>query len=77
MAQKSSTAKKIGLADLAHYVGDSDHMQISPEHLVSDVFTNARRMKLDAVEPVNIRVQANAQQQAIPSICLRLTSTAT
>ncbi len=40
-------AKKIAYADLAHYVGDPDHMQISSQDLVSTEFINSRRMKLD------------------------------
>ncbi|MFQ5572588.1 MAG: gamma-glutamyltransferase, partial [Rhodothermales bacterium] len=41
-------AKKLAFADLERYVGDPDHMTISPEDLLSDDFIHARRALLDA-----------------------------
>ena len=40
-------AKKLAYADLARYVGDRDHMTVSPEDLLSDDFVTQRRASLD------------------------------
>ncbi|MFC1500352.1 gamma-glutamyltransferase [Candidatus Zixiibacteriota bacterium] len=40
-------AKKLAFADLARYVGDPDHLDVSPEHLISDSFIEARRALLN------------------------------
>ena len=40
-------AKKLAFADLATYVGDRDHMNVSPEELLSDDFIAQRRSQLD------------------------------
>ncbi len=40
-------AKKLAFADLARYVGDPDHLDVPPEHLISDEFIEARRARLD------------------------------
>ncbi|MDB4910011.1 MAG: gamma-glutamyltransferase, partial [Gemmatimonadetes bacterium] len=40
-------AKKLAYADLARYVGDADHLDVSPEHMLSDAFIAERRSHLD------------------------------
>ncbi len=40
-------AKKLAYADLRHFVGDPDHMEIDPEALLSDEFIAGRRSLLD------------------------------
>ncbi len=40
-------AKKLAFADLARFIGDRDHMTVSPEDLLSDEFIARRRMLLD------------------------------
>jgi gamma-glutamyltranspeptidase/glutathione hydrolase len=40
-------AKKLAYADLDQYVGDADHLTLSPERLLGDPFISARRAKLD------------------------------
>jgi gamma-glutamyltranspeptidase/glutathione hydrolase len=40
-------AKKLAFADLARYIGDPEHMDVEPEHLLSDVFIEQRRSQLD------------------------------
>jgi gamma-glutamyltranspeptidase / glutathione hydrolase len=41
-------AKKLAYADLAQYVGDADHLTISPSRMLSDEFINERRSHLDS-----------------------------
>ncbi len=41
-------AKKLAFADLARYVADPAHMQVSPERLLADDFIRQRRSQLDA-----------------------------
>lgn len=40
-------AKKLAFADLARFIGDRDHMTVSPEDLLSDEFIERRRTLLD------------------------------
>jgi gamma-glutamyltranspeptidase/glutathione hydrolase len=40
-------AKKLAFADLAGWVGDPEHMTVSPEDLLSDEFIDARRALID------------------------------
>ena len=40
-------AKKLAYADLARYVGDADHLTITPERMLSDEFIAERRAHLD------------------------------
>ena len=40
-------AKKLAYADLARYVGDADHLEITPQQMLSDAFINERRSHLD------------------------------
>lgn len=40
-------AKKLAYADLERYVGDPEHMTVSPEQLLTDEFIDARRALLD------------------------------
>ena len=40
-------AKKLAYADLARYVGDPDHLDITPARMLSDDFINERRSHLD------------------------------
>lgn len=39
--------KKLAFADLARYVGDPDHLDVPPSHLISEEFIEARRALLD------------------------------
>lgn len=40
-------AKKLAYADLERYIGDPEHMTVSPEQLLTDEFIDARRALLD------------------------------
>lgn len=55
-------AKKLAYADLERYVGDADHLTLTPQQMLSDAFINERRSHIDLkkaqtrVEPGPARV---------------------
>jgi gamma-glutamyltranspeptidase / glutathione hydrolase len=57
-------AKKLAYADLAQYVGDADHLKLTPAQMLSDPFINQRRSQLDSkkaqthVQPGPERIQS-------------------
>jgi gamma-glutamyltranspeptidase/glutathione hydrolase len=57
-------AKKLAYADLAQYVGDADHLKLTPAQMLSDPFINERRSHLDSkkaqtqVQPGPERIQS-------------------
>lgn len=55
MGQNSTTylhhlieAKRLAYADLARYVGDADHLTLTPEQILSDAFITERRSHINA-----------------------------
>lgn len=46
-------AKKLAYADLARYVGDPDHLDVPPAHLLSDPFIAERRSHIDMSHVLN------------------------
>ncbi|HEY9227410.1 MAG TPA: gamma-glutamyltransferase [Gemmatimonadaceae bacterium] len=57
-------AKKLAYADLAQYVGDADHLKLTPAQMLSDAFIKERRSHIDSkqaksqVEPGPERVSS-------------------
>ena len=62
-------AKKLAYADLARYVGDADHLDISPERMLSDAFIAERRSHLDEAH-AQARVEPGPAQTASETIYL-------
>lgn len=62
-------AKKLAFADLAHWVGDPDHMQVAPETLLDDAFIQARRSLIDPARAAD-RVEPGAAATASETIYL-------
>jgi gamma-glutamyltranspeptidase/glutathione hydrolase len=62
-------AKKLAFADLAGWVGDPDHMQVTPEALLDDEFIAARRSLIDPARAAD-RVEPGAAATASETIYL-------
>lgn len=62
-------AKKLAYADLARYVGDPDHLTVTPAYMLSDPFINERRGHLDPKKAMN-EVQPGPERTSSETIYL-------
>jgi gamma-glutamyltranspeptidase/glutathione hydrolase len=62
-------AKKLAFADLAHWVGDPEHMAVSVDALLSDDFVRSRRRSIDPGR-VAERVEPGTAVTSSETICL-------
>ena len=62
-------AKKLAYADLAQYVGDADHLTITPEQMLSDPFIAERRSHIDR-EKARTHVEPGPERTSSETIYL-------
>lgn len=63
-------AKKLAYADLTQYVGDADHLKLTPAQMLADPFINQRRSQLD---PQKAKTQVQPGPERIQSETIYLT----
>jgi gamma-glutamyltranspeptidase/glutathione hydrolase len=63
-------AKKLAYADLAQYVGDADHLKLTPAQMLSDPFINQRRSQID---PKQAKTQVAPGPERVSSETIYLT----
>jgi gamma-glutamyltranspeptidase / glutathione hydrolase len=63
-------AKKLAYADLAQYVGDADHLKLTPAQMLSDPFINQRRGQID---PKQAKTQVAPGPERVSSETIYLT----
>ena len=62
-------AKKLAYSDLTKYVGDPDHLIVSPAHMLSDPFINERRSRIDPKKAMS-EVQPGPERTSSETIYL-------
>jgi gamma-glutamyltranspeptidase/glutathione hydrolase len=62
-------AKKLAYADLAKYVGDADHLTLTPAQMLSDAFIAERRKHIDP-QRAQARVEAGPERTSSETIYL-------
>ncbi|MEO7086410.1 MAG: gamma-glutamyltransferase [Gemmatimonadaceae bacterium] len=63
-------AKKLAYADLARYVGDADHLTMTPAKMLSDEFINERRSHIDEKHAMTGQVEPGPDRTASETIYL-------